>query len=144
MNKNIKIMITYGVVGALSFWSGIMLYEYFNKDSKNFKSLAERTVEKIKAAKQENINKTFKGMYSYMADANNFRLCDNGNNFPVAMQGNYLELEKNYTAISQNGKEVYVELVGHLEDLKAMEENGNESTFIVKSIIKIDGNKVCD
>ncbi len=50
--------------------------------------------EKIKAAKQENINKTFKGMYSYMADANNFRLCDNGKTFPVAMQGNYLKLEQ--------------------------------------------------
>ena len=46
MNKNIKTMITYGVVGALGFWGGIMLYEYFNKDGKNIKkSILKTTID---------------------------------------------------------------------------------------------------
>lgn len=139
MNKNLKTMITYGIVGALGFWGGIMLYQYFNKDNKDFKSLAE----KIKATKQANTNRTFKGMYSYMADANNFRICNSDKSYPVSMQGDYLKLEKSYLENSEAGKEVYIELIGHLKAVKAMEGNGKEAAIMVQELIKIDSNKVC-
>jgi uncharacterized lipoprotein NlpE involved in copper resistance len=130
-------------VGALGFWGGIMLYEYFNNDTKDFKTFAERTVDNIKATEKANANKTFKGMYSYMADANNFRICNSDKNYPVAMQGNYLELEKGYLENSEAGKEVYVELIGHLKAVKAMEGDGKEAAILVQELIKIDSKKVC-
>ena len=144
MNKNIKTMITYGVVGALGFWGGILLYDFFNNDTDSIKTTSHKSVEHKNDAKQAIDNKTYKGMYSYMADANNFKLCDNGTSIPVLMQGNYLELERKYLAISQAGKEVYVELVGHLEEVETLEGDGNETAMYIEGLIIIDGGKVCN
>jgi copper homeostasis protein (lipoprotein) len=65
------------------------------------------------------------GMFTYMADAASIVLCPDGRRLPVAMQGDYLALERAYTAIdkAQPGQPLLVSFDGAIALRPSAEES---------------------
>ena len=64
------------------------------------------------------------GMFRYMADAALFRDCRTDRSYPVAMEENYIELERAYLNSGvEAGTEVMVELDGRYLERPGMENN---------------------
>ncbi len=80
------------------------------------------------------------GSFAYMADAASIVECGNGLHFPVDMSGEYITLERAYTALTdiQPGDAVVVRLKGHLAEKPAMEGTGKELSLVVDSMDSID------
>ncbi len=84
------------------------------------------------------------GMFRYMADAAVFRDCRNNKTYPVAMEGNYLELERAYSNSGiVAGEEVMIKLRGRLLERDGMEENTRKVKLIVDSFDKLLPNETC-
>ncbi len=76
----------------------------------------------------------FRGAFSYMADAALVVTCASGLQFPVAMEGEYLELERSYgIQAPAPGTPWRVLLRGEVADRPAMEGTGTEEAFVVAS-----------
>jgi copper homeostasis protein (lipoprotein) len=76
----------------------------------------------------------FRGAFSYMADAALVVTCASGLQFPVAMEGEYLELERSYgLQAPAPGAPWRVHLRGEVADRPAMEGTGTEEAFVVAS-----------
>jgi copper homeostasis protein (lipoprotein) len=80
------------------------------------------------------------GAFTYMADAATIVECGNGLQFPVDMSGEYITLERAYTALTdiQPGDAVVVRLKGHLAERPAMEGSGTTLSLVVDSMDRID------
>lgn len=90
-------------------------------------------------------DKTFKGMFTYMADANMFFPCDGSQRMPVAMTGEYLTLERKYTALSKgNGERIYSHLEGYTKEVPAMEGNGTTLAIVVTKVVEVNDGKSCE
>ncbi len=90
-------------------------------------------------------DKTFKGMFTYMADANMFFPCDGSKRMPVVMSGEYLTLERRYTALSKgNGERIYTHLEGYTKEVPAMEGNSKELAIVVTKVIEVNDGKSCE
>jgi len=86
----------------------------------------------------------FEGTFSYMADANQFISCDQKTRMPVEMKGEYLTLEKQYTALSKGaGEQIYVRLEGYTKEVPSMEEGMKELAIIVTKVLEVDKDKSC-
>lgn len=73
-----------------------------------------------------------RGMFRYFADAAVFRECLTGQRWPVAMEGEYLQLERAYLERHREfGEELLVSLVGRVELRPPMEGDGVQSTLVV-------------
>lgn len=70
-----------------------------------------------------NLKKTqiYKGLFSYMADANSYKLCDEDRNVSIAMLGDNTNIESAYAKINRPGEEVYLEVEGTLIKEMSME-----------------------
>ncbi len=76
----------------------------------------------------------FLGAFRYMADAALVVPCAGGLQFPVAMEGAYLELERDYGAqATAPGAPWLVHLRGAVAERPAMEGPGTEAAFVVQS-----------
>ena len=80
---------------------------------------------------------TFEGDFVYYADSAIFSNYAEMKNYPVAMEGEYINLEREYTAFN------FAEptKVGYLEDRAGMEEGTTNKYLIVTKIIGFDTNK---
>jgi copper homeostasis protein (lipoprotein) len=73
------------------------------------------------------------GMFVYLADAPRITLCADGRNLPVAMEGDYLALERAYTAARINpGQTLLVELDGQLVPREAGEPGRSVTSLVVE------------
>ncbi|MEA5415315.1 hypothetical protein [Synechococcus sp. BA-132 BA5] len=64
------------------------------------------------------------GMFTYMADAASIRLCATGQQLPVAMEGDFLALQRAYLQArpaDQPGQPLFVELQGRITQRPSME-----------------------
>lgn len=74
------------------------------------------------------------GAFTYLADAALLVECTSGLQFPVAMEGGYLPLERTYTGASISpGTPLVVRIQGTLERRPAMEGEGIERMVVVES-----------
>jgi uncharacterized lipoprotein YbaY/heat shock protein HslJ len=72
------------------------------------------------------------GFFKYMADTALFRDCRNNRSFPVAMEGQYIELERAYLSSGvEPGAELMVALSGRYLERKDMEGNRSKVSLIV-------------
>lgn len=86
-----------------------------------------------------------KGYFSYFADAALFIDCQTNEKYPVAMEGDYIALEKEYLNISQSGGEKYiVRLKGEYIERNKIEGEGRRKYLIVNKFIEIFPNQTCD
>lgn len=84
------------------------------------------------------------GMFRYMADAAVFRDCRDNRTFPVAMESQYIELERAYLNSGiEAGNEVYVRLKGRYLGRPAMEGNSNKVSLIVDELKEFSTDEVC-
>lgn len=70
------------------------------------------------------------GEFRYLADAPSFTRCDNGERLPVAMEGDYLALERAYRG-TPPGSPLTVSLQGRLLPRLSMEESQGERLSLV-------------
>ena len=85
---------------------------------------------------------TFEGDFVYYADSAIFSNYAEMKNYPVAMEGEYINLEREYTAFNfAEPTKVNLKVEGYLEDRAGMEEGTTNKYLIVTKIIGFDTNK---
>ncbi|MEI0611464.1 copper homeostasis protein [Brachyspira pilosicoli] len=85
---------------------------------------------------------TFEGDFVYYADSAIFSNYAEMKNYPVAMEGEYINLEREYTAFNfAEPTKVNLKVEGYLEDRHGMEEGTTNKYLIVTKIIGFDTNK---
>lgn len=85
------------------------------------------------------------GMFTYLADAALISLCDDGRRLPVAMEGDYLALEKAYLATRpQPGQALLVEVDGLIASRLSMEDSQPpQPTLIVERFKNVRPRERC-
>jgi copper homeostasis protein (lipoprotein) len=87
------------------------------------------------------------GMFRYMADAASLRLCATGTRLPVAMEGDYLRLERAYLAArpaNGAGAPLLVTLEGLITSRPSAEVGrGPERTVVVKRFVGVHPGQGC-
>jgi heat shock protein HslJ/uncharacterized lipoprotein NlpE involved in copper resistance len=85
------------------------------------------------------------GEFTYMADAAGFTECMTGLRYPVAMEGDFVQLERAYlAAVSQPGAPLYVTFEGSLLDRPRMEGEGTERTVVVDRFVNVWPGERCE
>ena len=85
------------------------------------------------------------GEMTYLADAAAFTECMTGRTYPVAMEGDYLALERAYlAAVGAPGAPLYVTFDGTLAARPRMEGEGTERTVIVDRYINVWPGERCE
>jgi copper homeostasis protein (lipoprotein) len=88
--------------------------------------------------------KKYRGYFSYLADAALFSECSTNIKYPVAMEGDYIELERAYMELDKRpGEGIIVELIGETELRTNMEGTGEREFLIVKKFIDIFPGEKC-
>lgn len=84
------------------------------------------------------------GTFQYMADAASFGDCLMGKRFPVAMTGDFLELERAYLGADHApGEAVLVSIEGHLEQRPKMEGSGTTENVVVDRFVAVSPDGRC-
>jgi copper homeostasis protein (lipoprotein) len=77
------------------------------------------------------------GEMTYMADAARFTECRTGRSYPVAMEADFVAMERGYReAVQEPGARLYVTLEGSILDRPKMEGAGTERTVVVRRFVK--------
>ena len=85
---------------------------------------------------------TFEGDFVYYADSANFSNYTEMKTYPVAMEGEYINLEREYTGFNfAEPTKVNLKVEGYLEERPGMEEGTTNMFLIVTKVIGFDTNK---
>jgi uncharacterized lipoprotein YbaY len=85
-----------------------------------------------------------RGMFTFMADAPLFEPCGTDRRVPVAMEGDYLALERAYTtAGAVPGLPMLATVEGRIDERPAMVGGGAQPALIVTRFISISPNEPC-
>jgi uncharacterized lipoprotein YbaY/heat shock protein HslJ len=85
------------------------------------------------------------GMFVYLADAARFTECLTDRSFPVAMEGDYLRLEKAYLAARKEpGQPLMVSFEGGIEERSRMEGGGTEATAVARRFVNVWPGETCE
>ena len=103
----------------------------------------QNTTDNAAAETQLNSNtQVFEGDFVYYADSANFSNYTEMKNYPVAMEGEYLNLEREYTGFNfTEPTKVNLKVEGYLEERPGMEEGTTNMFLIVTKVIGFDTNK---
>jgi hypothetical protein len=86
------------------------------------------------------------GMFRYLADAATFEECLTGRAYPVAMEGDYLALERAYVALPDRapGAAVMASFDGDITQRPPMEGSGTVPTIVVRRFIGLWPDQSCE
>jgi len=86
------------------------------------------------------------GMFRYLADAATFEECLTGRRYPVAMEGDYLALERAYTSLPNRtpGGPVMTSIEGNLTQRPPMEGTGTVTTVVVRRFVGLWPSQTCE
>ena len=85
------------------------------------------------------------GEMVYFADAARFLECMTGRSYPIAMEGDYLALERAYVAAANPpGSPLYVTFEGVLADRAKMEGEGTERAVVVHRFVEVWPGQRCE
>jgi copper homeostasis protein (lipoprotein) len=85
------------------------------------------------------------GEMTYMADAASFTECMTGRRYPIAMEGDFVKLERAYVAaVAAPGAKLYVTFDGSIVDRPKMEGEGVERTVVVNRFINAWPGEQCE
>jgi copper homeostasis protein (lipoprotein) len=88
---------------------------------------------------------TMGGELTYMADAARFTECMTGKSYPVAMEADFIVLERAYLAVAAGpGAPLYVTFDGAIVDRPRMEGEGAERTVVVTRFINVWPDQRCE
>jgi len=86
----------------------------------------------------------FTGEMRYMADAALFTDCRTGRTYPIAMEADYLKMERAYLkAVVEPGAPQYVTFEGFIVPKPKMEGEGLEPTVVVERFINVWPEEKC-
>lgn len=86
-----------------------------------------------------------RGLFAYMADAATFVDCRTGERLPVAMEADYLALERAYLDNREEpGRPLLVIIDGYVAERPAMEGDGIENVVIVDRFVEIRVGELCE
>ncbi|MCF6271517.1 MAG: META domain-containing protein [Melioribacteraceae bacterium] len=103
-----------------------------------FKMILILTTISCTSVKIETEEQNLKGTYSYMADAAIFIDCKTDKKYPVAFEGENIELESAYLEVQKNpGEQILVTLSGHFEMRPRMEGGGEREFLIIDKFDRI-------
>lgn len=105
--------------------------EAFFENSEKEKSILQKT-------------KIFKGLYSYMADANSYQLCDTDRKLSIAMTGENIKIEQAYSKLKGSGENVYLEIEGAIILEESMEGSEMINAIYPYQMIELDPSKNCN
>jgi heat shock protein HslJ len=84
------------------------------------------------------------GEMIYMADAARFTDCLSGRSYPVAMEGDFVSMERAYLkAAKQPGAPVYMTFAGAISDRPKVDGEGTERTVVVSRFIAAQPDQRC-
>ncbi len=117
--------------------TGDRVIEMLDVYGKKFQSELNYTL--TKKENYEPITDSFpmKGMFRYMADAALFVDCFSQKKYPVAMENEYISLEREYLTNTDAGNPLLVTLEGSLVSRPKMEGEGEILTLVVKKLDKV-------
>lgn len=86
------------------------------------------------------------GMFRYLADAATFEECLTGRRYPVAMEGDYLALERAYTSLPNRvpGAPVMASFDGDITRRAPMEGTGAVPTVVVRRFVALWPDQTCE
>lgn len=88
---------------------------------------------------------TLGGEMTYMADAASFTECMTARRYPIAMEGDFVKLERAYVAaVAAPGAKLYVTFDGSIVDRPKMEGEGVERTVVVNRFINAWPGEQCE
>ncbi len=94
--------------------------------------------------RQDSAGMALEGMFRYLADAAVFRDCRSGKTFPVAMEADYIRLERAYLETREEpGSELMVRLRGRYLERPTMEGDRNEVQLIIDQVEEVLPGKAC-
>ena len=116
---------------------------FFSISCSNKTESTQNTTDNAAAETQLNSNtQVFEGDFVYYADSANFSNYTEMKNYPVAMEGEYLNLEREYTGFNfTEPTKVNLKVEGYLEERPGMEEGTTNMFLIVTKVIGFDTNK---
>jgi uncharacterized lipoprotein NlpE involved in copper resistance len=86
----------------------------------------------------------FTGEMRYMADAALFTDCRTGRTYPIAMEADYLKMERAYLkAVVEPGAPIYVTFEGFIVPRPKMEGEGLEPAVVVERFINVWPEEKC-
>ncbi len=94
------------------------------------------TIASCTSLKQNN-NEYINGYFSYMADAALFVDSKTNQKYPVAMEEDYINLEKEYLKNFKGGEQAFITIKARIEKRDKMEGEGKIDYLIVEKLIKI-------
>jgi len=98
----------------------------------------------VSSKNKENKN-SFKGHFTYMADAALFIDCKDNKRYPVKKEGDYLKLEIEYLKnVKDGGEKMLITLNGEIVEKNKIEGEGKMKFLVVNKFIDIFPNKNCD
>lgn len=83
------------------------------------------------------------GIFKYMADAAIFRDCASGERMSVAMEQDYLNLERTYLKTVDGGTPVLIRVEGSYEMRNTMKGKKKEKVLVVKQLRSLEKDKDC-
>ena len=87
----------------------------------------------------------FAGEMRYMADAALFTDCQTGRSYPIAMEADYVRMERAYLDVAgEPGGPLYVTFEGFIAPRPKMEGDGLEPTVIVEYFINVWPGRKCE
>ena len=92
------------------------------------------------------VSRGLHGMFRYLADAAMFEECLTGRAYPVAMEGDYLTLERAYLAMPDRvpGAAVMASFDGDVTQRPPMEGSGTEPTIVVRRFVGLWPDQNCE
>lgn len=86
------------------------------------------------------------GMFTYFADAATFEECFTGRRYPVAMEGDYVALERAYTSLPNRtpGAPVMASFEGEITERPPMEGPGTVPTVVVRRFVGLWPGQTCE
>lgn len=100
----------------------------------------------IKATRSDGVREAavLSGEMAYMADAARFTDCSTGRSYPVAMEADFVKMERAYlAAVAEPGAWLYVQFAGTIVDRPKMDGDGSEPTVVVTRFLEVRANKRC-
>ena len=84
------------------------------------------------------------GEMTYMADAARFTECQTGRSYPIAMEADFVKMERSYlAAVKEPGARLYVTFEGTIADRPKMDGEGVEQTVVATRFIDVRPNQRC-
>jgi len=120
--------------------------KYTSKVGNLFWMKGDEAIFENKEGKKSNLKsaKIYKGLYSYMADANTFKICGSDQMIPITMLGDNIEIERAYSKIGRSGEDVYLEVEGAIIKEKSMEGDEMIDAVYPFKLIGMEDRKECE